>query len=547
MAPFQVVHGAKCTDPELQSADEGQGAKSTELPVSSSTTTNTKEDKQYDDVQATPTQVGFPGADTDADKKEKPVIQAGLDPNIVDWDGPNDPGNPMNFSTRFKVLNVGIISALTFITPLASSMFAPGIPQLMAEFHSDNDLLADFVVSVYVLGFAIGPLVLAPASELYGRAVVYHVCNIGFIVFSVACAVSTDLGMLIAFRFFQGCFGVAPVTNGGGTIADIVVQEKRGGVIAIYALGPILGPVIGPVAGGYLVAGRGWRWVFWVLAIIGGFFTICSLLFLRETYPTILLRRKTARLIRETGNTDLRSKRDTGESVQQLLTRSIVRPTKILIFSPIVLTTSLYTGIVYGYQYLMFSTFTYVFEEQYGFPTKSTGLTFLGLGIGSLLGLFVIGAVSDRIIKAKSKQSTGVAPGAMQPEYRLPPLVVGAFFIPAGLFMYGWSAQYSTHWIVPIIGTGLIGVGNISVFMCVVSYLVDAFTIYAASALAANTVVRSIVGAILPLAGQSMYAALGLGWGNSLLGFIAVACIPVPLILLKYGERMRKSFDANRL
>jgi hypothetical protein len=136
------------------------------------------------------------------------------DPNIVDWDGPDDPANPMNFSTRFKALNVGIISALTFITPLASSMFAPGVPQLMAEFNSDSLLLADFVVSVYVLGFAIGPLVLAPASELYGRAIIYHICNIDFIIFSVACAVSSDLSMLIAFRFFQGCFGSAPVTNG---------------------------------------------------------------------------------------------------------------------------------------------------------------------------------------------------------------------------------------------------------------------------------------------------------------------------------------------
>jgi hypothetical protein len=136
------------------------------------------------------------------------------DPNIVDWDGPDDPANPMNFSTRFKALNVGIISALTFITPLASSMFAPGVPQLMAEFNSDSLLLADFVVSVYVLGFAIGPLVLAPASELYGRAIIYHICNIGFIIFTVACAVSSDLSMLIAFRFFQGCFGSAPVTNG---------------------------------------------------------------------------------------------------------------------------------------------------------------------------------------------------------------------------------------------------------------------------------------------------------------------------------------------
>lgn len=165
-----------------------------DLPVSSS---NTGEEQDV-----------LPAERVDAEKAQV------VDGNTVDWDGPDDPGNPANFRSGFKAVNVGIISALTFITPLASSMFAPGVPQLMAEFNSSNALLADFVVSVYVLGFAIGPLVLAPASEMYGRAIIYHICNIGFIVFSVACAVSTNLGMLIAFRFFQGCFGSAPVTNG---------------------------------------------------------------------------------------------------------------------------------------------------------------------------------------------------------------------------------------------------------------------------------------------------------------------------------------------
>ncbi|KAI8630250.1 putative MFS multidrug transporter [Xylariaceae sp. FL1651] len=479
-----------------------------------------------------------------------PSIEKGRpngDPNIVDWNGPDDLENPMNFSTSFKIINIGIVSFLTFVTPLGSSMFAPGVPQLQAEFGSTSALLADFVVSVYILGFAIGPLALAPTSELYGRAIIYHICNIGFIVFSVACAVSTNLSQLIVFRFFQGCFGSAPITIGGGTIADLVPQQSRGGVIAIYSLGPIFGPVIGPVAGGYLVAARGWRWVFWVLAIIGGGLFILSLAFLRETYPTVLLKRKTKRLIKETGNTNLRSKQDGGETVRQLFLLSILRPSKMLIFSPIVLATSLYGGIVYGYQYLMFTTFTFVFQEQYDFPTKSVGLSFLGFGVGSLIGVIVVGVASDRILKAKSKPTPESPSGAMRPEYRLPPLIICAFVIPAGLFWYGWSAQYKYHWIVPIIGTGFIGFGSIGVFMCIISYLVDAFAIFAASALAATTVVRSILGALLPLAGQSLYQALGLGWGNSLLGFIAVACIPVPLILMRYGERWRLKLDVSTL
>jgi MFS family permease len=133
----------------------------------------------------------------------------------VGWGGPNNPENPMNWPIWLKVLNVGLISSLTFVTPLASSMFAPGVPQVMKDFSSNDDLLADFVVSVYVLGFALGPMFLAPMSELYGRLWIYHASNVGFIVFSVLCAKSSTIGMLTACRFFQGVFGAAPVTNGG--------------------------------------------------------------------------------------------------------------------------------------------------------------------------------------------------------------------------------------------------------------------------------------------------------------------------------------------
>lgn len=182
-----------------------------------------------------------------------------VDPNVVSWDGEQDPQNPMNWSSTVKWVQIGVLSFLTLLTPLASSMFAPGVPQLMRDFESNNDLLATFVVSIYVLGFAFGPLAVAPLSELYGRLIVYHVANVGFIAFTVGCALAPSLDALIVLRFFQGVLGVAPVTIGGGTIADLIVAEKRGGAMAIWAMGPLLGPVIGPVAGGFLSEAEGWR------------------------------------------------------------------------------------------------------------------------------------------------------------------------------------------------------------------------------------------------------------------------------------------------
>ena len=167
-----------------------------------------------------------------------------------------------------SLISQNLISQLMLSRPLASSMFAPGVPEVMKEFKSDNVQLASFVVSIYILGYAFGPLVVAPLSELYGRLPMYHICNLMFVIFTIACAVSSNLNMLIGFRFIEGLFGSCPLTIGGGTIADMIIQEKRGGVMAIWALGPLMGPVIGPVAGGYLSQARGWRWVFWVIAMV---------------------------------------------------------------------------------------------------------------------------------------------------------------------------------------------------------------------------------------------------------------------------------------
>ncbi|KAI0436659.1 major facilitator superfamily domain-containing protein [Xylaria telfairii] len=470
------------------------------------------------------------------------------DSNVVFWEGDNDPANPMNWSTWKRVTNVGIISILTLLTSLGSVIFAPGVPQLTVEFGDDNELLVGFVVSVYVLGFAFGPLFLAPLSELYGRVWVYQACNIGFVAFTVACAVSTNIGMLIAFRLLQGISGAAPIANGGGTIADVVPKEHRGVALSIYSLAPLLGPVIGPVAGGFLAEAKGWRWDFWALAIAAGALTLISLFVVEETYPVIILERKAARLRKQTGNQALRSKlAPSGDkSASQHFLRCILRPTKMLIMSPIVLFLALYAGLAYGYQYLMLSTFTYVFEERYNFSTGISGLSFLGLGVGSVLGLS-IGPLSDRFITPKKKPGENEPTISPKPETRLIPLAYTALFIPAGLFFYGWTVEYRIHWIAPIIGTSFVGFGILSVFFCITIYSVDAFQLYAASALAANALVRSIVGALLPLAGQSLYGSLGYGWGNSLLGFLALGMVPITLALLKYGERLRLKFDVGNL
>jgi multidrug resistance protein len=465
----------------------------------------------------------------------EPAQEEARDPNIVDWDGPDDPANPLNWPMKKKWSIIAALGAVTFITPLASSFFAPGVPQVMHAFQEQSNLMATFVVSVYLLGFAIGPLVIAPMSEMYGRMPIYNICNVLFIVFNIACALSNSMGMLIAFRLLAGCAGASPLTLGGGTIADMFPPHQRAGAMAIYSMGPLLGPIIGPVCGGFLVESLSWRWVFYILAIFGGVFGVSLAVFGRETFHQTILDKKVARLRKETGNMNLRSKLDNGLPPKEVFARAIARPMKMLFFSPIVFLMSLYISVNYGILYLFFTTMTFVFEGQYHFSSGAVGLAYLGMGVGMILGMGVLGTMSDKNIKKHQEK------GNAKPEHRLPMFLTipGAVSLPLGIFLYGWTTYYGVHWIVPIIGTAFIGVGNLTAMMTIQTYLVDAFTVHAASAIAANTVLRSVFGAVLPLAGLDMYDVLGLGWGNSLLGFVALCFIPVPILFRLYGERIR--------
>ena len=268
-----------------------------------------------------------------------------------------------------------------------------------------------------------------------------------------------------------------------------------------------------------------------------GVLTISSILVLRETYAPALIAKKVAQLRKESGNTKLRSKFDTGLTPRQIFTRAIVRPCKMLIRSPIVLMLALQMSIIYSYLYFLFTTFTFVFEDTYGFNSGESGLAYLGIGIGLFIGQQTVSHWSDWHLKKK----TAAHGGEKKPEWRLPPLFPGGLLIPGGLIWYGWTAEFGVHWIVPILGTGLIGIGTNWAFLPIQMYLIDTFGLFAASALATNTVVRSLFGATLPLSSQPLYDRLGLGWGNTLLAFIALVLSPIPLFLMRYGERIRTS------
>lgn len=294
--------------------------------------------------------------------------------------------------------------------------------------------------------------------------------------------------------------------------------------MGLVSIGPLLGPIVGPVAGGFLASAKGRRWVFWLVAIVGGFWAVMMFVFARETYAPVILRTQVVQ-----------------PKLSEHLGTGILRPLKLLVKSPISTICAIYMAVVYGYLYLMFSSITQVFEEYYGFDTNIVGLVFVGLGVGSVIGIATISATSDRYIK----KHVEIENQPVQPECRIQLVPLGGILVPIGLFIYGWTCEYRVHWFVPIIGMVIVGAGNMIIFMALILYLVDVFTLYAASALAANTFIRSIGGALLPLAGLKMFKVLGIGWGNSLLGFIAVAFVPVPFLIQRYGKALRERWEVQ--
>ncbi|EKG15179.1 Major facilitator superfamily [Macrophomina phaseolina MS6] len=464
------------------------------------------------------------------------------DPNLVDWDGPDDPANPMNWPKSKRLGHVVMASLTTLFANITSTAFAPAASSLEAEFGITSSITAALTVSIYLLGFAFGPLVIAPLSEHFGRLPVYRVCTVITVAFLIGCAQAKNLGMFLVFRLITGIAGSGPGTIGGGTIADVMAPENRGKAMGAFAMGPLMGPVLGPLMSGFIAQYLDWRWVFRVLCIATGVMTIVLYFVMTETYGPVLLKRKAARLRKETGNPDLHTKLEaSGVSPLASLWMALQRPTKMLIFSPITLLLSLYCAFVFGLLILLFTTFSAVYRQQYGFNVSMGGLSYLGLGFGLAIGLVLFGMLSDKVAKKDSARSS-----EWKPEARLLLMVWFAPVIPGGFFWYGWTAYYKVHWILPMMGTSLIGMGALMVMMPIQVYLVDAFgPRVAASALAANTLLRSLAGCFLPLAGPSLYEALGLGWGNTLLGFIAIGFTCLPILFYRFGGKLRLRFPVT--
>lgn len=414
--------------------------------------------------------------------------------------------------------------------------------EIQKEFHVSAEITT-LALSLYVLGFAVGPVLLAPLSEYFGRQPVYVVSWFVLFIFQLPVALAPNIGTILVCRFIGGFAGGAPLTNTGGTVSDLWKRNESGGPMAVYGLSSTLGPPLALVMSGYIGLNLGWRWIFWVLMAITGAFWILLVFTVPETRHTIILQKKTKRVRKTMRNENLKAAEsitdanaDERKGLHQLFDITLTRPFHFLFTEPITFFAAIYNGFLYGLVYLFNEAFPLVFGpgKGHGFNGGEQGLTFIGLCIGPIIA-FLFYPLQERYYLRRVAENNGKG----VPEARMWMARLSAVFIPVSLFWFGWTSYPSVHWIVPIIASAVFGAGIYIIILSILNYVVDSYQTYSASALAGVILVRNIVGAGFPLFATQMYNKLDYEWASSLLGFIAILLVPIPFIFFYRGEIIR--------
>ncbi|TWU73588.1 hypothetical protein ED733_004959 [Metarhizium rileyi] len=397
---------------------------------------------------------------------------------------------------------------MTAVVAFCASIHTAAINAVAQDFDCSLTV-STLGVSTFMLGFASGPLIYAPLSEMYGRNPIYRITFLLFVLSNIGCALSPNIASLLLFRFFAGFFGSPTVTNSGGSITDLWPPSARSVPLALFTAASFLGPVVSPIAAGFLTKHTSWRWDFGLVAIMSGTVYFPMFLLLPETYRPRLLQRKAQRLGIDTSQPTL----------GRMLRTNLTRPIVMFVTEPILFLLSLYMALVFGILYLDFTAYPFVFMQTRHWDADKASLSFLGIGAGMVIATAASPFI-NRVYNRYTKKW-----GEPRPEARLPHLILLSWLIPIGLFWFAWTSAQSVHWASCVVAGVPFGIG------------------YSASALAANAILRSLFAAGFPLFSRQMYISLGPAWASSILGFLTVAMAPMP----GHFERMQVAETAQQL
>jgi multidrug resistance protein len=384
-----------------------------------------------------------------------------------------------------------------------------------------------------VLGFAVGPLLFSPLSEIIGRRPVYAVSMSLYVIFNIPCALAPNIGGLLASRFLCGVFASSPLSLAGGSIADVWRTEERGLAIAYFAAAPYGGPVLGPLVNGFINIGSGrLDLIFWVNMAFAG---ACGLLMISipETYAPVILKRRAQRLRKETGNQKIMTESEqVNLSFKEIAHTSLLRPLKMVVTEPVLDLMCMYVVLIYAMLYAFFFAYPVIFGTLYAFNDAIIGLMFIPILIGVAFALVVTPVTEKKFKDLCAKRDP-------TPEDRLIGSMIGAPFIPIALFILGATSFKHIIWVGPASSGIAFGFGMVLCYYSVNNYIIDSYQKYAASALAAKVFLRSGGGAAFPLFTVQMYNTLGLQWASWLLAFIGLGMVLIPYSFYYFGAAIR--------
>ncbi|KAK1836071.1 major facilitator superfamily domain-containing protein [Podospora conica] len=455
---------------------------------------------------------------------------------IMAWEN-KDPENPYNWSALKKNRIVLTTMMLIVNSTMGSALPSNALPFIAAEWQVKSEQQMVLPISVYLIGYIMGPLLWAPMSEHFGRRRLTIGTFSVFTVFTMACAVSPTWPAFLVFRLLTGVFASAPIALVPGIIADTHNDPRsRGRKMGLFFATTLMGPLLAPMISGYCSTTIGWRWSFWIGLMYAGA-TMVPVCFLPETFGPVLLVRR-ARALRQANPAAriIAPHEMEKRTLRELTTVVLARPIRMILFEPIVNTSCAYLALCYAIFYMSFEAYPLIFQDFYGLSPGQCGLTYLAIGIGCLLSLPIFFAWDNHLLRATARG----APWTRREEYRRLPLAcLGGPLFALSLFWLGWTARAPVPFIVPVLAGIPFGIGFMCIFQALLNYLTDAYEIFAASANAAASCSRSLLATLLPLATAPLFRALGIAGACSLLAGLAVLMCAVPFVFLWQGRRIR--------
>ncbi|KAK6379965.1 uncharacterized protein PV06_00160 [Exophiala oligosperma] len=467
---------------------------------------------------------------------------------LVDWYTTDDAENPQNWSRGKKAVVVLQIYLYTLAVYMGSAIFTPSEPYIVEKMGVSPNVAA-LGLSMYVLGYGIGPLIFSPLSEipLIGRNPPYMVTLGIFVIISIPTAVVNSFPALVVLRFLQGFFGSPCLATGGASIGDIYSLLKMPYFLTGWAAFATAGPALGPIISGFSVPATNWHWSLWEIVWLAAPVYISLLFFLPETSASNILLRRAQRLRKMTGNPNLKSQSEIDQekmSVNEVVIGNLWRPVQINALDPAVLFTSLYTALMYSIFYSFFEVFPLVYAtgnpgtatHGYGMNAGEIGLIFLSISVGVSIAIVVYIWYLRYVFEPEI-----LTKGLGEPERRLIPALPASLLLPVGLFVFAWTGNSSPkiHWIVPTIGVVIFTIGIFIMFQCIFIYIPLTYPQFAASLFAGNDFARSSIAAGAIHFSRPLFGNLGVGRGVSLLAGLTVGGIIGIFVLWKFGAALR--------